>query len=840
MSEQFSFGAWVRRRRKALDLTRDELAPRVGCAVVTIRRIEADERRPSKLLATRLADALELAPEERQAFLKAARAELTVNQLASVVPAHPAIIPARQQPDRPRTNLPAPLTPLIGREREIAQVVTLHHRPGVRLLTLTGPGGVGKTRLALQVAATVRDDFTDGVCFVDLAPTGDPALVAGAIAEALELAEVAGQPRIVGLKRYLEDKHALLLLDNFEHLVAAAPVVTELLTAAPQLTMLVTSRTTLHLSGEHEVVVPPLTLPDPSQLPPADQLHQYAAVALFYARAQAIQGNFQLTAANARAVAEICCRLDGLPLAIELAAARSKLFAPLALLERLSSRLGFLTSGARDVPKRQQTLRQTLDWSCHLLNAGEQMLFRRLAVFVGGWTLEAAEQVCNAAGDLPIAVADGVASLLDQSLLRQEAEPDATPRFTMLETIREYALGQLEASGEARALRQRHAQYFLVLAERSETKLEGAEGEVWLFHLRAEHANLRAALATAQAQAQPELGLRLAGALWRFWHIHGDWTEAGYWLNIFLRQTGAGQPDQRAKALGAAGRLALDQGDLVRSTVLLEESVALWTQLGDRWGIVRALNDLAWVALHRGDHSRARRLLEDKLQLCRDLGSMDGVARSLQHLGLVALEQRDDEQALRLLEESSQLMRTLAERRGLAWCLEKVGLVAFYRGEYARAHALFGEALAIFRQLDERTGIAALLARLARSALHQGEYANAQELLWESLQQFVQLGDKRNIIACLEVTAVLAAVRGHSVRAARLWGAAESLRATADMPVSPSDRSHDAPYLTALHERLDDVSFAAAWTEGQALSLDQAIAVAREEALHLERLKGAL
>jgi predicted ATPase/transcriptional regulator with XRE-family HTH domain len=474
MDATLSFGQWLKQRRRALDLTQAELARRLGCATVTLQKIELDERRPSKELAERLSELLQLPAAERAAFLRVARAELTADRLAEPAVGRQGVAPWQAQP-HPTHNLPLQLTSFVGRELELAGVQQMLLDPAIRLLTLTGPGGTGKTRLALQVATAQLDAFRDGVWFVDLAPISDAGLVVTAIAQTLGVRQSGGQTLLEGLTTALRERQRLLVLDNFEQVLDAATVVSALLGLAPQLTVLVTSRETLHLYGEHEYPVPPLPVPDPHRLPALEAVSQYAAVALFIQRAQAVKPDFQVTNATAPAVAEICERLDGLPLAIELAAARSRHFAPEALLARLASRLRTLTGGARDRPARHQTIRAAIDWSYNLLAPDEQRLFWRLAVFVGGWTLEAAEAVCNREGDLALDMLEGLQSLADKSLLRQEMGSDGEPRFRRLETIREYAREHLEESGEAEELRQRHAAYFLALAERAEPELRGHE-----------------------------------------------------------------------------------------------------------------------------------------------------------------------------------------------------------------------------------------------------------------------------------------------------------------------------------------------------------------------------
>jgi predicted ATPase/class 3 adenylate cyclase/DNA-binding NarL/FixJ family response regulator len=722
-----------------------------------------------------------------------------------VAPDLPADFPLLKTLERSKTNLPAQPTPLIGREQEVAAAAAMLRRPGTRLLTLSGAGGIGKTRLALQVAAELLDDFADGVYFVALASISDPAFVPTAIAQALDIRE-AGSPALAELLAgYLRDKQLLLLLDNFEHLPKASVVVAELLEVAPRLKVLITSRMRLHLYGEHEYVVPSLTLPDPRHVPSLERLTHYEAVRLFIERAQAAKADFVVTNENAPAVAEICMRLDGLPLAIELAAARVKLLSPAMLLVRLTNRLALLTGGARNLPARQQTLRRTIDWSHDLLDRHEQVLFARLGVFVGGCTVEAASAVCNAAGDLPLDIFDGLASLADKSLLRQGARNDDELRFVMLETIREYAREQLVARGEDAVLQQHHAAYYLALAEAAVPELQGAQQATWLARLDAEHDNLRAALAWLLEQQAVERSLRLAGALVPFWHIRGHLSEGRRWLEAALALAGSGAGTRMAKAapqpgtghraalarvLHGAGLLAHMQGDYLAARALYEESLALRRELGDRYGIASALNNLGIVAHYQGDYATARALHEESLALVREVGDTSGIAASLSNLGNIAFEQ----------------------------------------GDYVTARALREEGLTLMREVGDTSGIAADLGSLAEITLEQGDYVTARALYEESLTLLRGLGNTWGIAASLEGFAAVSSVQGHAEQALRLAAAAAALRQAISAPLSPAEQAQLERWLVLARQALSETTRTAAWEAGRAMTLEQAIASALEPA----------
>ena len=728
----------------------------------------------------------------------------------------------------PQSRLPAPLTPLVGREQEIAAVCALLWRPEVRLVTLTGTGGVGKTRLALGVAAAVNADFADGICLVALAPLIDPGLVLSTIAQALGVQEQGSRPLLEGLQDHLREKQLLLLLDNFEQVVSAAPVVAELLVAAPRLRVLVTSRTSLHLSGEHEFVVPPLALPDLRNLPPPDRLLQYGAIRLFVARAQAAHSAFVMTGENATAIAAICQQVDGLPLAIELAAGRSKLFAPQALLSRLRNRLTLLVGGAQDLPLRQQTLRGTIAWSYDLLGQDEKALFRRLAVFVGGCTLEAAEAVCTAQGDLLIDVLEAVAALVDKSLLRQETQADGQPRLLMLETIREYALERLATSGEAEAVQRQHAIFFLRFSEEAEPKIRGAEHFLWRTRLEVEHDNLRAALRWTLESQEAEMGMRLAFSLVAFWRATNQDREGRNWCEQVLAQPGtSARTAARAMALLAAGAMTMYQGDLPQAQLLLEESIAIGREVGRdaKRTLALALALLAYGALLQGNLGAARELAEEGVRLFREVGEAWGTALALNHLGRATLELGDPVAARPLLEESAALFRAGNMQR-LALPLNTLGRVALRQGDDTGARAYCEEALAVAQATGDELFIAEALAQLGTVALHVGDSGQATALYQQSLTLIWTRGYRECIAEDLAGLAATASLLGQPERAARLFGAVEALREVSGIRLSPLPRADYDRAVEGIRAHLDEATFAQAREKGRAMPLEQAIAEA--------------
>ena len=734
--------------------------------------------------------------------------------------------PLRTLDARPN-NLPAQTTPFIGRENEIRAIKEQLSNAQLRLLTLSGVGGAGKTRLALQAAADMVDDFGHGVFFVPLAALTDPALVLQTIAQAFDVRETAGRQLKEQLKNHLREKQMLLVLDNFEQVIDAAPLVTDLLSAAPRLKVLVTSREVLRLSGEKDYPVPPLSLPDLKRLPPLERLTQYEAVALFIERAVAVRASFTVTNENAPAVAEICYRLDGLPLAIELAAAHVRVLPPQRMLSELSHRLRFLMGGARDLPARQKTLRGAIDWSHDLLSGDEQKLFRRLAVFVGGSTLEGIEAVCNIEDDLKIL--ETVESLVGKSLVKQ-TEADGEPRFATLETIREYAGDRLVAAGDEERLRERYWHYFLALAEEAELKSVGAEQAKWLRRLDEEHDNLRSALDWSLAQAGSEGGLRLCGGLQRFWWTRGYLSEGRESCMRVLAKAGAQErTPERAKALKAAGVLAYQQGDYPAARALDEECLAIQRQLGDQRGIAGSLNNLGLVACDQGDFPAARLLHEESLTIVRELGDRKGIANSLNNLGNVVYDQGAFSSARGLYEESLAIARELGDREGVARVLGNLGNVAKHQGDFPSARALHEESLAIKRELGYRQRIASSLNSLADLAIDEGDFASAQALYREALVIGRELGERLRIAFSLEGLAAVVAALGSSLRAARTWGAAERLRAEAGSPLPPKDRPAYDRRVAAARTREDNAAFDRAWQDGRVLTLEQAMELALKE-----------
>jgi predicted ATPase/class 3 adenylate cyclase len=741
-----------------------------------------------------------------------------------VAPDLPSEFPPLRTLDAVRQNLPSHLTPLLGREREVADACA-RLRGATRLLTLTGPGGTGKTRLAQQVAAELLDDFDGGVYFVDLAPIRDPELVVPTIAQTLGLRETGGQSIAESLKAYLREKQFLLVLDNFEQILPAAPQVVDLLAAAPGLKALVTSRAALRVRGEQEAPVSPLSLPDRKRLPGVEALSQYAAVALFIERAVAVRPDFAVTNENAPAVAEICHRLDGLPLAIELAAARVRLFPPQALLSRLESRLKLLTGGPRDVPARQQTLRDAIAWSYDLLSHQEQAFFRRLSVFTGGFTMEAAEAICAEEN-----VFDLLTSLIEKSLVRQ-GEYEDEPRFGMLETIREFGQERLSELGEEAAVRWEHVEFYLGLAERAEPRLETGDQMEWFARLEQEHDNLRTALTWSLAALQGgETALRFVAALSRFWYIRGYAEEGPRWATAALAHPAASHARTRARALWGSGQLAaFTQGDFAAVLTLAEESVALWQSLGDPKWLGRALALLGLAQRNQSGPAAGRPAAEQSVAILRTTEDAWGLAFALLSHGVGLLRLGEEQNAVHALDEAAVLARRAGDRWGISEAVSWLGDAARSQGEYGQAAAHYRESLNAARGMGCRIQVAFILLNLAWTTLHQGDDQGAAALVREGLDLACEVGCRPVMALGAAAQAGVALAQGRSERAVRLLGAVKPQIDGVDAMLSTADVADLVETEAGARAAIGEEAFAMAWAEGRAMTLEQAICVALEE-----------
>lgn len=749
----------------------------------------------------------------------------------------------------PVHNLPAMLTNFVGRESERKQVTSLVTQQ--RLVTLVGPGGIGKTRLALQSAAELLHDFNDGVRFVELASLRTPELVLPTVAQVVDVAEVPGEPLISTLKRALYAKQQLLVLDNFEHVVDAAPSIAELLTACPGINVLVTSRAPLRLDSEQVYAVPPLPVPDLGAPLSLADWQQSASVALFAARAQDVQYDFTLTVDNTPTVAELCYRLDGLPLAIELAAARCYELSPADMLTHLRSRLNLLSEGPRDLPTRQQTLRGAIAWSYELLSEPEQQLFARLGVFVGSWPLEAVnalyvtDTIDECSSDTEqLAQLTPVPELLDalveKSLVRRLEDVKAELRFVMLETIHEYAVEQLASSGEDELIHERHGTYYLALAETAEPLLTSGDQHIWMERLEREHSNMRALLDWACTHGRAIRAARLAGALWRFWYVRAHVREGRRWLEFALEQLDQARSNApavdpewlavRAKALGAAGALASIQSDYVTARRLLVESVTLQRTLNHPAQLASALNTLGIVAAFQCDYPLAKANYQESLELRQTIGDMAGMASSITNLGELALVQGHFAEAAPLLERGLKLWREIGNTQGVVVTLLNLGTLVLDQGDITRSQHLFNEALTLSQQLGDTGHTAFSLHNLGIAAIDQGNYGEAQRLLFDALRLHQETGDTEGLVSSVEGLADLAAINGQVLRAARLYAAMGSLRESIDAPLQPIAQLRHDRIRSATCASFDQTLFAAAWDAGRSLTLQQAIDLAMEDA----------
>ncbi|MGI8916035.1 MAG: ATP-binding protein, partial [Chloroflexota bacterium] len=853
------FGASLRRHRAEAGLTQEELAERAGLSARGISDLERGVRSAPRIDTVRLlCDALQLLGSDRAALMAAARTPVM----------------AGDGTRRPTTTLPVSPTALIGREEDVAGVRQQLLRPDVRLLTLTGTAGTGKTRLAVAVAAGLQGQFADGVHFVDLAPLTDPDLVITRIAQALGVVDEGGDPPLDRLQRRLRSRPLLLVLDNFEHVLAAAPGIARLLETCPDLTVLVTSRAALHLRWEHEYAVPPLRLPDLARPLDLEAVAATPAVALLVERAQAVDRDFRLSEANARSVAELCRHLDGLPLAIELAAAWMKVLLPHALLPRLRQRFDLLVTGAADLPRRQRTLRAAIDWSYDLLLPEERALFRRLAVFAGGCTLDGAEAVCTGEAVAGEAVPLLLARLVDASLVVVERSGHAERpevRYRLLETLRQYAADRLDATGEAATFRERHLGWFLAFAERAEPELRGPQQVPWLDRLEVEEDNLGGALEWSAAGSDRERGLRLATALCWFWFVRGRRSEGRAWLERLLTPflgdsasaatraaafSAAGflAHDQRdygparawqdeslrlaqavrddraiAVARGLLGYLALHQRDFARAKDFLEVSLVSYRALRDGWGAAWVLNALGLVALRLSDYATAEGRFEESAALFRSQGDQWGIAWTLRGLAQIALDRGDYARATTLWQERVMLSERLRDMHGTAYSLDYVATVARLQGNYEQSAALFERSLALWRAWGDNQCIAWTLNAMGDLALARGDHDAAWRLFQESLTLRQELGEHAGIATSLEGLAAHAAACRQPWRALWLAGAADALHRATGIPSSLVERATLERRLDPIRETLSAADAAEAWAAGASTPLEQVLASAREE-----------
>ncbi len=797
---------------------------RADSLITTLHAIHSRDPLPPSTLNPYVPHPLEdliLAMLEKDASLRPTAAEVD----AALTGSSPALGSPSSEPGARRThNLPLQRTPLIGRRAERSALQPILLNSEIRLITLTGPGGTGKTRLALQAALDVVGSFPAGIRFVNLAPLSDSKLVIPAIAQALGIREMPGRSLIEVLKEHLASvDRILLVLDNFEQVGAAAPDLSEILDACPAVKALVTSRTVLRVYGEHEFSVPPLPLPEADTPLSPGRLLDFPSIALFVHRAAAVKPDFSLTVQNAESIVQICRRLDGLPLAIELAAARIKVLPPASLLARIASTLELLTGGARDLPERQRTLRHTIDWSHDLLTPAEQRLFRRLSVFVGGCTFEAAEAVCNAEEDLGIDLLDGVSSLVDKSLLSQSGPVDAEPRFTMLETIREYGMERLAQSGELDSTRRAHAAYCVVLAEEGSTEMPAAEREAWLSRCDAEHDNFRAAIEFLLHSGNGEWGLRLGSALFWFWEPREHLTEGRRALTALLdlREPHHAR-SYRAKALYAAGVLADAQLNFEAAGELMTLSLEIQQQLGDKHGQATVESALAVVSNKAGRYAEARSHIERALLLWNEIGS-GRVVFGLNNLGNIAKKQGDYAMARTAYETTLDAFRSTGDVRGVAAALNGLGDVAAASGDLAGARRLYDDSLEKFRQIEDDWGVAGVLRDLGDLACRDGDHPGGADRYRQALAIFHKLGNRRGMVTVLESLAACATYGGRPDYTLKLAGVAAGMREKLGISLSAAEQQALDRTIQSACDKLPSAEQTKAWTEGRSMTADQVL-----------------
>ncbi len=833
MSESPSFGTWLRQQRRALDLTQKALADRVGCAVITVRRMEADEYRPSSELAFVLFERLGITEPERPQWVRFARG------LAE----HPSHHVTSSPPREHKTNLPIPLTSFIGREKEIETVndlITSHNRG--RLITLTGAGGSGKTRLALEVVVRLRDVFPEGIWFTDFAPLNDPALVLQSLLTTLGLSEQAGRSTLDIVSDFLQPKRALLLFDNCEHLIQACAELAEiLLRSCRTLHILATSREALSVAGERLYLVPTLTTPDPAKAD-LDALPKYEAVRLFVERAQTVLPGFRLTKENTLAVAQVCHQLDGIPLALELAAARVKALRVEQIAARLEDRFRLLISGARTALPRHQTLHALIDWSYNLLSEDERLVLQRLSVFVGGCTLEAAEVVCVGEGVEAGATLDLMTQLVNKSLLISEREQGQEARYRMLETIHQYARRRLIEAGQGERIRSRHFEFFLQRAEQIEPHVRGPQLPAYLNQLETEHDNLRAALEWSLTQAEyGEASLRLAGALFSFWEQRGYVSEGRVWLARALANPAAPSAGAaRAKVLYGAGCLAGAEGDNTTARTLLAESVNLWRALGSAGltGLAHTLSILGQIMRGQGDLATSRVLINEAIILFRAQDERWGLAWALSYMGMTLRDQEDFALASSFIEESVSLWRELGNQFGLADAIRKRGNNAMRQGNYELAQRAFADSLAITRNLGNKDVVAQMLIELGQATLCLDDRIQATAYVQEGFDLFQESRNKSWLADCSYLFGLLAGFEGDNQQArifleqvlvltrrvGPLWQQANALMGLAGVAAADGQARRAARLLGAADKQLK--LGASYWDAGESRYIERAVSSA--------------
>jgi non-specific serine/threonine protein kinase len=828
-SEPPYFGARIQKLRQSAGLTQEELAERAGLTAAGVSALErGHRRRPHPHTVRALAAGLGLPEAYLTTLLVAAREGASGAITPTLAGVDGSLAPA---------PLPVPLTSFVGRQHVSAELQRLLRT--TRLLTLTGVGGIGKTRLALRVAAEVSDLFPDGVFLIELAPVLDAGLVPQTVAAVLRIPEHPAQP-MTTLVTALRTQQALLVLDNCEHLVAACAEFAEtLLRACPGITLLTTSREALGVPGEITLRVPTLKLPEPGYVG-LERVKQVEAVQLFLERAAAIRPDFDLVARDVPAIVEICRRLDGIPLALELAAAWVGVLSPKQICNHLDARFQLLTTGGRTAPARQRTLRATVQWSYDLLTPTEQRFFRRLAVFMGGWTLEAVENVCGADGLQRKSVLDLLAKLVAKCLVVAEPTSQAHMRYRLLETLREYAWEQLVTSGESEPTLRRHARYFGQLAEEAEPALLGRGQVSILERLDQERDNMRTVLRWAVKRSEIDAGVRLTGALWRFWRIRGPLSEGLAWLDEFLGQSDPNGPPspERAKALVGAAALSRILADLNLASDRFEEALAILRKLDDKKGIGFVLLGLGLIAISRRELGRAAEFLEQSVAVRRQVGDRPGLAFSLASLGNVVRRQGDLPRAKTLVEQSLALRRESGERQATGAALIVLAQIERQQGEPERARALLREGIGLFHEMGDTRGTAWAFAEQARLERETGDDESATQLYEVSLRLNRDCGDTVGLVACLNGLAALVAARGGFECAARLLGAASGLAELSGF--SPSDDAEPGRTVAAVRTRLGGPVFKIAWAAGRGLSVEQAIAEALDPAPPKQRQAAAL